>query len=82
MNRKGVISLGLLFVIGLVAMSGAAFVLTPNQITRKANDKCIRGGGSAGACKSTVDNMTPAQAKEYIRDTVAHPQPMDEPLGG
>jgi len=59
-----------------------AIMLQPKHIIRKANERCIAYGGAADVCKVQVDAMTQAQRKEFIRDTMAHPQPMNEPLGG
>ena|SRR3990167_7827993 len=92
-NKKGLVGLEGLFTgtaisnaaIGpygiLMIMILAASQLQPQHIINRANEKCVRDGGTASICKVTVDGMSKNQRKEYIRDTVASPAPYDANYG-
>ena len=74
-NKRGLFGLDDWFVIGAIATIVAAVILTPKHRVREAIKRCEVNGGIS--CKATVDAMSVAQVKEYIRDTVANPQPAE-----
>ena len=92
-NEKGLVGLEALFTgtsvsnaaIGpygiLMIMILAASQLQPQHIINRANEKCVRDGGTVSVCKDAVDGMSKDQRKEYIRDTVASPAPYDANYG-
>ena len=84
MSRKGTAALAGLYVIYALwgTTIAAGILLRPKHIVRKANERCIAYGGSADICKGYVEEMSQKERINYIRDTVARPQPAGSPLGG
>jgi hypothetical protein len=80
MNKRGdfmTVCLVMVYICGTSTVL-AGLLLQPRFLTKKANERCIAYGGSVDSCEAKVAAMTTAEKKEYIRDTVEHPQPPNE----
>jgi len=84
-NNRGWVAL-----LGPQIIAGVAFLavvslpfMTPGFRTQKAIDTCIyRGDGDLATCTQKAKGMTTSQKKAYVRDTIEHPQPACDGLGG
>jgi len=73
MNRKGEISMGVIFVMAMITLAFGALQNVPYRINAKCIDKCVSNGGEYEACSKEVLSWSEAQKVEYNRDSLSNP---------